>query len=1024
MPKGKLSKENIEPDRIQQGQYWRRISSPEKDYTYHEVPKGELVVIAWVDSQIHYACGEWDQSLSETQFREHFRFEPNGAKERDAEIQALVEESRTYIEAANKIADSPNPLGLIGTLPSIKDTKLLSSGVENVQQDESENDCTALQTHEPLGQSAARIKSDVTKRRNALLKFTKAVEARTSRIRALRIEQGKALEAALRIRKIAAVAEEVILTLNIYLGRGEEVVQISKGESAPAEQRIAVRQKTLYADEETALDADKGGLDFKNLEKFDQWLLVPKNLSQVLPESKGIIAFKPRRDKKHYSDNLFVNTAYNQLNASTYFLIRNGENLYRITTDIDIYDTLFPTRTEFDEFYFKNEYNFKTHKQERKPIRPGSEEFSKAMENYDEHQRYYGRILLFMQGLLDRSEIFAPLAGEEINLLQRSTHENYIQYIYDSEMLLPTGRPSFDDWLEGINSRLEIGHRIIGLFHNYGQRSIQEKGTRRVRPQGTRYPEDGILHTIEAVEHGAFVFRYKRNEKVYANWWNESHEAKNRASCLVYPTDNFIINIDEATIEDMEFYLQSRVDRHHYIDMFPLLEEAIKVKKQEVEDEIPFRSLLISEIVKACGCDFEEASGEVDELIHWWKFKNRVHRALTKDDAKALRMIVHEFELRSHKEDFFSKSRNLLEVSSACILNKLTQQGLNVVYIGYKNGNDIVVLVAENAEDIFVNEQTWKINDLSQELIKEVRWNTVDKRRLRWKELFVSTRWNNWKFDVRKEDYLTDPEKEDLLQRMLERSEDDANQNRRNYYGKEKGEPVYLPFCVEVEEQSFNLWYCDRKAFIPTNPLDEGHIVEAKITAHEFHWAKTKQGRVGLTCSTRGYYSYSETFPWESDKGRTQMSEYFFVVYGRTPGGLIWVNEENIKTFKKWNREYITAKAKLDKFSDLVYKLVNRLGKLIREKQIAEAFDSYILERDGDVDLWEDELKKLKLTPPGCDTYRDAVKRVVYSTTKIKEMTIGELIDKASALGFEMSSEDLSVISKLLTLPALDNKKD
>ena len=50
--------------------------------------------------------------------------------------------------------------------------------------------------------------------------------------------------------------------------------------------------------------------------------------------------------------------------------------------------------------------------------------------------------------------------------------------------------------------------------------------------------------------------------------------------CRIEPGDGFILNFDEATIADMEFYLNNRTDRHQYEHMFPLLRRAISLKQE------------------------------------------------------------------------------------------------------------------------------------------------------------------------------------------------------------------------------------------------------------------------------------------------------------------------------------------------------------------------------------------------------------------------------------------------------------
>ncbi len=87
--------------------------------------------------------------------------------------------------------------------------------------------------------------------------------------------------------------EEVIWTLNLYLGTGEEIIQLRMGEAASADLPLTIRQLVLFMDEECALESEKQGIDAYSMEQFDEWLLADsKSLDQVLPEKKGILALE------------------------------------------------------------------------------------------------------------------------------------------------------------------------------------------------------------------------------------------------------------------------------------------------------------------------------------------------------------------------------------------------------------------------------------------------------------------------------------------------------------------------------------------------------------------------------------------------------------------------------------------------------------------------------------------------------------------------------------------------------------
>src|SRR5690606_29928828 len=127
-------------------------------------------------------------------------------------------------------------------------------------------------------------------------------------------------------------AEEAIWTINLYLGKDERIVRLREGKPAAPETKIAIRQLVLYMDEECAIAAEHGGIDVRSIEAFDEWVAEPEHLRQVLPETRGVVALKVRRNARDYGDP-WMSSEMNRANQHTYFLMRNGENLYRIDTE-------------------------------------------------------------------------------------------------------------------------------------------------------------------------------------------------------------------------------------------------------------------------------------------------------------------------------------------------------------------------------------------------------------------------------------------------------------------------------------------------------------------------------------------------------------------------------------------------------------------------------------------------------------------------------------------------------------------
>lgn len=270
------------------------------------------------------------------------------------------------------------------------------------------------------------------------------------------------------VKQKLGVVEDRIFTIELYCGLQEDVVQIAKGNPAPAEEKITIRQALLYMDEETLFHYTSGGMDFNDIKKFDEWVVKPENLTRVLPEQKGVVAFRVRRHDKDYgmpSDLLgaWARISWAEANKQTYLLIRNGENVYRIASELDFSPRLIPMKNEIGEEQFKkiNErYEWQDHGpskriEEIEMVTPASIEFDDHVKKVDKLLKQYNRIVILIQGLLDRSMIFHP--HPPINLVMPGVLDEWVRLVRDEEMGLPSNKVTFAGYRDQLNKTLKVG---------------------------------------------------------------------------------------------------------------------------------------------------------------------------------------------------------------------------------------------------------------------------------------------------------------------------------------------------------------------------------------------------------------------------------------------------------------------------------------------------------------------------------------------------------------------------------------
>ena len=164
---------------------------------------------------------------------------------------------------------------------------------------------------------------------------------------ALKAEAGK-------MSPIIQSIERRIFHVELYAGLIEDIVEVKDGEPAPSHEKVRLMQRRHYMDEECLLEYEAGGMDFRKIEAFDEWLARPANLTRLLPHPRCVVAFRVRRHAKDYDSDFddwreLVQfhiggeaAARKEANEWTYLYMRNGERVYRLSTGIEFKEELFP----------------------------------------------------------------------------------------------------------------------------------------------------------------------------------------------------------------------------------------------------------------------------------------------------------------------------------------------------------------------------------------------------------------------------------------------------------------------------------------------------------------------------------------------------------------------------------------------------------------------------------------------------------------------------------------------------------
>lgn len=562
--------------------------------------------------------------------------------------------------------------------------------------------------------------------------------------------------------------QEVMWTVDLYLGRDEQIELLRDGAPAPVDEPITVRQMVLAMDQESIIYLDQGGLDGRahNVDAFFEWMLASQeHVEQVIPEPKCVVVLVPTHQKRNYGDP-FLQKQMDELNRASYWMIRNGEKLYRMSTDIVVGDRLVPQRSEFLDFFYERAYG---RTGDRVQLQPGSDQWMKAQDAADARQRHYMRLMLILQGLVDRTVVFHPLPAVPPNFMSlQAQDEGKVRIINELDNVLDSGRPPFREWQQTLNSKLRVGMRIIGDFghgfrdtNHFDGRTSYGKHS-RLWPEHASFPQSLVPHLIEDKKGpDEFVIRYERTDTVWRGY--QSGKAKVRASCKIYPGDRFILPFDLVTVQEMEAYLSARTERHDYLDMVPVLRAAIEVKRAENKAEEPFRELLVGAILAEHDDDVTEIRTALPELITNWKIANRWARPLVSEsreqEGNAVAAIVREYGLRK-KADTGNAQRDRDAVQRA------QEQVPELLAVGRRRDGRYVAYAPSQAfQRVWLDEYTWTKTGKAQET---KRWQIPMGRTLStitW--LHTTDAWKTWKLRESRSDHISGPEAEVFCEEHL-----------------------------------------------------------------------------------------------------------------------------------------------------------------------------------------------------------------------------------------------------------------
>lgn len=430
-----------------------------------------------------------------------------------------------------------------------------------------------------------------------------------------------------------ALVEKRISAVELYAGLVEESVKVRDGSPAPLEEPVYLFQRRHYMDEECLANYEAGGMSFADLGAFEAWLLRSDNLQRILPYPRCAVAFRVRRCAREHDDSIddFISILFGQEDddLKTFLYMRNGEQVHRLETSIDFGEKLFPdvdhqlfagggklyALREFGEIkglVSENEYldvleAEKARDEELTGVTDSVQRWKIEDKYRSKHPSYnyvpwdvesvdyddvseyvrslmeeHNRLVLLLQGLFDRSEVFYP--HPPYRMWDSSDFARAVRLCHDdSRALTPGDEPDFEAYRSDLNAHMKRGSYAVGQDNAWARREAaryNEQELRGVRAENkyrhekSRYrpkddPGPGVVAQVKSFspERGC-TFVWKRPRRMDRSW-------SRRAGQLI--SDRITVPLDELLCVDAyepgdykRFYADPRT-RAKYLKWAPLL---------------------------------------------------------------------------------------------------------------------------------------------------------------------------------------------------------------------------------------------------------------------------------------------------------------------------------------------------------------------------------------------------------------------------------------------------------------------
>jgi|GEM_PF-1307258 len=422
-----------------------------------------------------------------------------------------------------------------------------------------------------------------------------------------------------------------IESLNLYVGKDVDVLTIRTGESAPRTEPLTFVQKKLLMDEELAVYVDVDSwFDFSKQDKFMEALCAHEGLvDQIFPTKRCVLVMAATRRDIDYG-NGYENAAKDEENKKVFMLVRDGMNLYRITSPVESHlgtARLFPSKDDQDRVFrgvFGENINFE------------DVAYTDRLRQHERFAMHYKRFLLLVCGLDHRLKLFGDFydGPQSMSFVSMAFQEQYCRFLHDDDglnMLPGEKRQPIYEWISEKNSYLRSGARVLCNWHELMNPNTAPGACKPYgRGEGfdRRYsPENNIDVAIVYKDGDSLCVDIEVSGNTYSS--GETRRFKCKVNLSKFESSKYdyedqpFLCLDAVRPSELHWYIHNRDNRRQHLSYIRFFKKAHQFVQQELATQQDTRERLAKALADGNIASGDEAQDIIAQAVIAWRAANR-----------------------------------------------------------------------------------------------------------------------------------------------------------------------------------------------------------------------------------------------------------------------------------------------------------------------------------------------------------------------------------------------------------------